>query len=75
VLDLASMPLDLWLSQGVFAVLFVWLLMDTRKESRNREDRLNKQIDNQNQVQNKIAQTLNRMEIKISNITKKGEDK
>jgi len=75
VLDLASIPLDLWLSQGVFAVLFVWLLMDTRKESRSREDRLNKQIDNQNQVQNKIAQTLNRMEIKISNITKKGEDK
>jgi len=75
VLDLASIPLDLWLSQGVFAVLFVWLLMDTRKESRNREDRLNKQIDNQNQVQSKIAQTLNRMEIKISNITKKGEDK
>ena len=75
MLDLASIPLDLWLSQGVFAVLFVWLLMDTRKESRNREDRLNKQIDNQNQVQSKIAQTLNRMEIKISNITKKGEDK
>jgi len=75
VLDLASIPLDLWLSQGVFAVLFVWLLMDTRKESRSREDRLNKQIDNQNQVQSKIAQTLNRMEIKITNITKKGEDK
>ena len=75
MLDLASIPLDLWLSQGVFAVLFVWLLMDTRKESRSREDRLNKQIDNQNQVQSKIAQTLNRMEIKITNITKKGEDK
>ena len=30
------------ISQGLFAALFVWLLIDTRKESKNREESLNK---------------------------------
>ncbi|MCX0388850.1 bacteriocin [Clostridium perfringens] len=32
-------------TQGVFAALFVWLLWDTRKESRERENKLNNLID------------------------------
>lgn len=32
-------------SQGVFASLFVWLLWDTRKESREREEKLTSLID------------------------------
>ena len=28
------------ISQGLFAALFVWLLIDTRKESKNREESL-----------------------------------
>ena len=30
------------ISQGLFAALFVWLLIDTRKESKIREESLNK---------------------------------
>ena len=30
------------ISQGLFAALFVWLLIDTRKESKTREESLNK---------------------------------
>lgn len=33
------------LSQGAFACLFVWLLWDTRKEARERENKLNNLID------------------------------
>ena len=33
------------ISQGLFAALFVWLLIDTRKESKNREESLNKTIE------------------------------
>lgn len=32
-------------TQGVFAALFVWLLWDTRKEARERENKLNSLID------------------------------
>lgn len=39
-MDLAQIPIDLWLSQGVFAILFIWLFLDTRKESKDREERL-----------------------------------
>ncbi|WP_373601580.1 BhlA/UviB family holin-like peptide [Paraclostridium bifermentans] len=33
------------ISQGVFASLFVWLLWDTRKESREREEKLTSLVD------------------------------
>ena len=32
------------ISQGLFAALFIWLLIDTRKESKTREESLNKTI-------------------------------
>ncbi len=32
------------ISQGLFAALFVWLLIDTRKESKSREEFLNQTI-------------------------------
>ena len=42
-------------TQGVFAALFVWLLWDTRKEARERENKLNNLID-------KIADKFNVVE-------------
>ena len=36
------------ISQGLFAALFVWLLIDTRKESKTREESLNKTIEENN---------------------------
>ncbi|HBI6883069.1 TPA: bacteriocin, partial [Clostridium perfringens] len=40
------------IGQGAFALLFVWLLLDTRKEARERENKLNNII-------NKLADKLN----------------
>lgn len=43
------------IGQGAFACLFVWLLWDTRKESREREEKLTTLI-------NKLADKLNVVE-------------
>lgn len=43
------------IGQGSFALLFVWLLLDTRKEARERESKLNSII-------NKLADKLNLVE-------------
>ncbi|WP_449622887.1 BhlA/UviB family holin-like peptide [Robertmurraya sp. Marseille-Q9965] len=67
-MDIAAIPLDVWLSQGVFAVLFVWLLIDTRKDSKEREQRLSTQIDKQNEAQEKIVLSLQALEQQISSL-------
>ncbi|MCI1615974.1 BhlA/UviB family holin-like peptide [Heyndrickxia oleronia] len=39
-----------FLTQGPFAVLFVWLLYSSRKEAKEREEQLYQTIDDQNEV-------------------------
>lgn len=70
-MDLTQVPLELWISQGIFCLLFVYLFYDTRKEAKQREERLSAQIDKQNEAQSKIVQSLERLEHQISNL--KGE--
>jgi len=67
-MDIASIPLETWLGQGVFAVLFVWLLFDTRKEAKRREEQLTIQIERQNESQNKIVSSLERLESQLHNL-------
>ncbi|MFV2046885.1 holin [Bacillus sp. UMB0899] len=67
-MDLTQIPVDVWLSQGLFALLFVWLLIDTRKEAKVREDKLTAQIEKQNIAQEKIVQSLERLEMQISQL-------
>lgn len=56
------------ISQGIFGILFVWLLIDTRKESKNREQQLLTQIETQNEAQDRIIQAIERLEQKINNL-------
>lgn len=39
-MDIGGIPLELLVSQGIFAILFVWLFFDSRKEAKERENRL-----------------------------------
>ncbi|MBU5215080.1 BhlA/UviB family holin-like peptide, partial [Heyndrickxia oleronia] len=39
-----------FLTQGPFAVLFVWLFYSSRKESQEREKQLYQTIDDQNEI-------------------------
>lgn len=45
-------------SQGAWAVLFVWLLIDTRKESKAREEKLQEIIDKNQEVISDLAENL-----------------
>lgn len=67
-MDISQLPLDQLISNGVFACLFVWLLIDTRKESKARETQLIAQIEKQNIAQEKIVASLERLETQIQNL-------
>lgn len=48
--------------QGVFAVLFVWLLIDTRKESKSREEKLQEIINKNQEVISELAEKFDVVE-------------
>ncbi len=49
-------------SQGSWAVLFVWLLIDTRKESKVREEKLQSIIDKNQDVISDLAEKFDVVE-------------
>lgn len=67
-MDISSIPIEQLISNGVFAVLFVWLLIDTRKEAKEREQKLLSQIERQNEAQERIVQAIERIEQKIEKL-------
>lgn len=67
-MDLTSIPIDQLVSNGIFAVLFIWLLVNQQKDSRERESRLTSQIEKQNEAQDRIVQSLERLETQISQL-------
>ncbi|CEK35776.1 bacteriocin UviB [[Clostridium] sordellii] len=52
--------IDLIVSQGIFAILFLYLFADTRKESKKREEELQKIIDNNQKI---IIETVNKLNV------------
>ena len=55
------------LAQGGFASLFVWLLIDTRKEAKAREEQLNTIITAQLTELGKISKAIVEIEAKMPN--------
>lgn len=49
-------------SQGAWAVLFVWLLIDTRKESKTREEKLQSIINKSQDVISELAEKFDVVE-------------
>ena len=49
-------------SQGAWAMLFVWLLIDTRKESKTREEKLQNVINKNQEVISELAEKFNVVE-------------
>lgn len=49
-------------SQGAWAVLFVWLLIDTRKESKAREEKLQGIINKNQEVISELAEKFDVVE-------------
>jgi hypothetical protein len=67
-MDLSSLPLDQLISNGIFAVLFIWLLVNQQKDSKEREIRLTGQIEKQNEAQEKIVQSLDQIQTQITQL-------
>lgn len=67
-MDISSIPIEQFASNGVFALLFVWLLHDTRKEAKEREQKLLEQIEKQNEAQQRIVEAIERIEQKIEKL-------
>lgn len=57
--------LKLLISQGVFCLLFVWLLYDTRKESKTREEILMQQIEKTNDAHGQIILAIEALANKL----------
>ena len=67
-MDITSLPIDQLIQNGIFACLFIWLLVNQQKDSKEREQQLITQIDKQNQAQDRIVQAIERLENQISNL-------
>ena len=52
-------------SQGPFAALFIWLLIDTNKKNEIREQRMQEQLDKTVPILNQIVSRLDVIEEKI----------
>ena len=65
---------DLFMNTGIFAVLFGWLFYDTRKESKNREDRLMNHIEKQGEALDRITDTIERMDVRLTRIENKVDE-
>ncbi|MGL5693728.1 MAG: BhlA/UviB family holin-like peptide [Peptostreptococcaceae bacterium] len=64
MMDLNALT-DMIMSQGVFAALFIWLLIDTNKKNEIREQRMQEQLDKTIPILNQIVLRLDDIEDKI----------
>ncbi|WP_010651184.1 BhlA/UviB family holin-like peptide [Oceanobacillus massiliensis] len=67
-MDLAQIPIDVWLSQGAFAILFVWLLIDSRKDSKQREERLMQHIEKTTDTLDVLSNRMENVNTKVDKI-------
>lgn len=56
---------EMVITQGPFAALFIWLLMDTNKKNEAREQRMQEQLDKTVPILNQIVSRLDDIEEKI----------
>ncbi|OLS37913.1 holin [Alkalihalophilus pseudofirmus] len=67
-MEFLGIPIEIVISNGLFAVLFIWLLKDTRDEAKKREDKLIEQIDKQNDAHERIVSAIERLEMKVEKL-------
>jgi len=65
--DLSSIS-QMLIDNGVFAVGFGWLFWDTRKEAKGREDRLMNHIEKQGETLDRITDTMEKMDVRLTHI-------
>lgn len=64
LMDITAIPIEQWLQQGIFALLFVWLLFNQQKDSKAREERLMEHL-------TKTTTTLDTLSKRMENVSTK----
>lgn len=59
-----ELPVEMVVTQGIFAVLFIWLFTNTQKESKERENRLMTHLE-------KTTTTLDTLSIRMETVSTK----
>lgn len=57
--------IKIFVTQGAFCILFVWLLYDTRKEAKTREERLMVQIEKSEEAHKEMIKAIDNLSNKI----------
>lgn len=63
-----ELPLEMIATQGIFAILFVWLLVSTKKESKEREDRLMAHVEKTTETLDVLSNRMERVSTKVDHI-------
>lgn len=66
--DLTQIPIDMWLSQGIFAVLFIWLLIQQQKDSKQREERLMNHVEKTTDTLDGLSNRMENVNTKVDSI-------
>lgn len=63
-----EIPLELIITQGIFCVLFVWLLLTTKKEGKEREDRLMAHVEKTTETLDVLSTRMEKVSVKVDHI-------
>lgn len=63
-----NIPLDEIINNGIFALLFVWLLYHQQKDSKQREERLMAHIERTTETLDILSQRMENVNSKVDNI-------
>lgn len=63
-----QIPLEMLATQGIFAVLFCWLLFNSQKDSKDREVRLMLHLEKTTETLENLTNKMGNIEGKVDNI-------
>ncbi|MBB6445633.1 BhlA/UviB family holin-like peptide [Bacillus benzoevorans] len=67
-MDVTQIPFDKLLEQGIFAILFVYLLYHQQKDSKAREDRLMSHVEKTTETLDVLSQRMENVNTKVDHI-------
>jgi len=65
---MTELPMEMIVSQGIFAVLFVWLFFSTRAESKERELRLMTHLEKTTNTLDTLSTRMENVNVKVDHI-------
>lgn len=67
-MDITAIPIEAWLQQGIFALLFIYLLINQQKDSKEREDRLMAHVERTTSTLDLLSQRMENVNTKVDKI-------